>query len=132
MIEYKIKKSDKDPKQTVVEKFGDTVTMSIAEIENNTLLYGKKKRECEGMITLNGAKMKNVLDHHPFVGKLSGEDLAAAYLYAEAQGLVKEAERQLAIINENLKVDAEEIAEILKQLPELAKAGPKVEAIDKK
>jgi hypothetical protein len=133
MIEYVVKTpNEEDPAGTVVEKHGDVVSFSFRSIAENTALLNKRKRELEATIELNGAKMKNVEDHHPFVKEFTGEQKAAAYLYAMAEGLVLEATSQLKAVDDALKVDADETAEILKQLPELAKAIPKVEAVEQK
>ncbi len=128
---YSVKTPHENPRDAVVEKRGVVVSFTLGELDGNAAANAKMKKQCEGMITINAAKMKNVEEHHPFVLTMPGEDLVAAHIYAEAQGMVKEAQRQLDAINKQIVEDAAEAEEILKQLPELAKA-PKVEAADKK
>lgn len=131
-IKYVIKTPNKeDSAATVIEKRGDVVSFDFRSIQQSTAALTKRKKELDATIELNGAKMTNIKEHHPFVLKMTGEEKAAAYLYAAAEGLVKEATEQLKLVESALKVDADETVEILKQLPELAKAVPKVEAIDK-
>lgn len=130
MIEYSIKTPNADPKEVVIESRGSVVSFTLRELEQNMNALAKNKKEVEGKRTLEAARMKNVEDHHPFVLKMSGEDLVAAHMYQEAKADVKMCDDKLKEINDAIAQEEEGLGDILKQLPELT--ASKVETTGKK
>lgn len=130
-MEYKLKKvhlnADSagnvefpDLKDRVIEKYGDVLEFSLSDVEENVKSLTKTKTELEAKLKYEQMRKENVEHHHPFVLELSEENRFAAHMYQEACQWVKICNEKLALIEEQLKKDAEEIEEIKKQIPELA------------
>lgn len=132
VIVYKIQTPSEDPKQSVIEKSGDVYHFTLRDLEVNQQQLGKGKKEVEAKRLYESARMTNVAEHHPEIPKMDPEERFAAFMYCEAEAFVKACDKKLEEINAQLEADAAETAEILKQLPELSKEAPKVEATDQK
>lgn len=130
IIKYSIAEASENPNESIIRKEGVIIDFPLGDIDRNLNQLDKAKKECEGAITLANAKIKNVAEHHPFVMKLSAEDLVAAYIFAEATTSLNQAKAKLLEVENQITADVNEKADILVQLPELAKAVPKVEAVD--
>lgn len=118
---YKILKPNEVYKEATIEKSGITATFTIADIERHEEYLNKCKKELEGQITLESAKMANIEENHPFVKDMSDQDLATAGLYFSSKSLKRQSEEKLAEISTAITEYAAEKEEIMK-LPELIHA----------
>lgn len=107
-------------KDRVIEKHGGVQEFTINDIELNTKDLLNTKKELEAKRAYENVKKENIEQHHPFVLEMSEQDLFTAWMYKEASGWVKLCDEKLAEIEKQLETDALEIAEIKKQIPELA------------
>jgi len=107
-------------KDRVIEKHGEVLEFSLSDVEENVKNLKKTKTELEAKLKYETMRKENVEHHHPFVLEMSEEDRFTAHMYQEATQWVKICNEKLALIDEQLKKDAEEIEEIKKQIPELA------------
>lgn len=128
-MEYTIKTPAENPAESVIEKKGVLVHFTLAELDAMDGAYEKKLLEINGRLEIDGARKKNIEDHHPFVLTMSGEDLVAAFLYEQAKQAIAEALPRRDALVTQLAEDKAEREIILSQLPELA---PKVEVADLK
>lgn len=111
-----------DIKDRVIEKRGHVVTFTMNEIEANTQLLLKNRKEIQAKKDFEDAKMKNIEAFHAWVKRISDERLFTAWMYQEAKGIVKLCNDKLAEIDKQIADDEVEVAEIRKQIPELAKS----------
>lgn len=106
-------------KDRVIEKTGHTDTFTLKDVEAAQAHYQKTLKELKAQVELDSAKMENIEHFHPEVKDYTDEQLVTAWLYQESKGRVKVYSQKAEEIEEQLKNDAEEIAEIYKQIPEL-------------
>jgi len=129
-MEYKFKPLDinvddvKDislpsPRDRVIEKRGHVLTFTLNEVEDNTRLLLKDKKEQEAKLKYEESVIENIEHFHKFVKKLTDEQLLTVWMYKNSKGHVELCKENLAKINKQLKDDEEEVAEIIKQIPEL-------------
>jgi hypothetical protein len=94
-FQYRISKPADDHTQAVIEKSGvSTVEFTLGDLEAKQLQWSKEKREFDGQITVEQAKVDNIAHHHPFVTKMSEEDQYAVWMYYEAMKTVAELTKQ--------------------------------------
>lgn len=108
-----------EAKDRVIEKRGHVVEFTLNEVEANTRILEKTKKELTAKRDLDAAKMENIESFHPFVKEMSEQDLHTAWMYFESKGIVKVCEKKIKEIQEQMESDAEEVAEIKAQIPEL-------------
>lgn len=139
-MEYKFKPIHlkvKDPKDMqfpnhkdrIIEKRGHVVEFSISDMERNTEILKKNKKEIEAKRDFEKAKMDNIEHFHAWVKRMSEERLHTAWLYFEAKGMVGVCNEKLKEIDKQLLDDEAELAEIKKQIPELNVAPVVEEAV---
>lgn len=104
----------------IIEKRGHVITFSMNEIKANTEALLKQKKEQEAMFKHRNAVIENIEHHHPFVKDLTDEQRLTVWMYQDAKGNRDIFKKNLDSIEKQLKDDEEEVAEIIKQLPELA------------
>lgn len=117
-------------KDREIIKTGHEDIFTLNQIEAAQAHYQKTLKELKAQIELDSAKMINIEHFHPEVKDYTDEQLVTAWLYQESKGRVKLYTEKAAEIEEQLAKDAEEVAEILKQIPEL-KVSPVVEEATK-
>ena len=110
-----MKKNNKVAKDVVLEVSGITHLVSLREIETDVKYLEKARKEIDGMLGVEKAKMKNIENNHPWVKKLSEIELLTAFLYYESMAVDKEAIPKLKEINRQLKVYKKEIKDIANQ-----------------
>src|ERR1035437_3297485 len=115
MIEYKVKETAIDAKDSLIEKTGGTVEFTINNIDSDVIYLEKSKKELVAQSALEEAKKSNVLRTHPHIEQMSEEDRVACYLYQQSYAFTKVAVGKIAEIEKQLADYAEEKAEILKQ-----------------
>lgn len=120
MLEYKIGETAEDPQDAVIHKTGYTQKFTLREVENSIFANSKNLKELEGRVTLDSAKMTNIEQNHPFVLEMSEQDLFTAHMYMEAKATVRVCKKKVAELQAAIDDDTAEIAEIKKQIPELA------------
>jgi hypothetical protein len=91
---YRISKKAKNYKDATIEKkYEHTLTFSIADIEAHEAKLEKLLKEIEGLMELEGAKVKNIEQHHKWVKSMKPEDLLTAWLYYESLKRIQEVMR---------------------------------------
>lgn len=113
---YKIKKNAKKIEDIKIEVSGITNEFTLKEIKANEDYLTKQKKEIEGMVKVQRAKMVNITRNHPSVARFTPEQLTGAYLYKEASAFVSEAESKLKEINKQLREYKKDRDEIKKQI----------------
>ena len=106
-------------KDRVIEKRGHLITFTLNQIEDNTRELLKTKKELTAKRQYEAAVMENIEHFHKFVKKLTPEQLLTVWMYKNSLGHVELCDANLAKIDKQLKEDEEEVAEIMKQIPEL-------------
>jgi patatin-like phospholipase/acyl hydrolase len=112
MPTYKIIEIALDPKDSLIEKSGITVTFSLHNIEADVAYLNKALKEIEGKLGIESATMANVERTHPHIAAMTPEDLVAAFLYKQSSGFVTIAKEKIAEINKQIndyKMETEEI-----------------------
>lgn len=107
------------PEESVIAKIGGVVNFTMGDIKRDIERLNKIKKELTAQKELDGAKMKNIEQFHPFVLKMSPLDLSTASLYVNSRGRVGLCDQKLAQIEDQLAAYAEELPVIEEQLPEL-------------
>ncbi len=128
-LKYRIKESNKNPKDAVIEKTGHTISFTLNQIEANTLAMEKIVTEIKAKMDYENARKSNIETHHPYVMDFTDEQLYTIHMYQEAKSMVKMAEDKLAEFEKQKESDALEVEAIYKQCPELT--APMVEEADK-
>lgn len=121
-MQYKIlePKVDMEVRDAKIEKLGVVVTFTFNEIEREEAALNKVLKEIRGKSDYEAAKMKNIEEHHPFVLNLSEEEMFTAHMYQDCKAIVVVSAPKIAEIEKQLQEYADEKAEIIKQIPQLA------------
>lgn len=120
-ISYKLKQlNPEDPMDSTIEKTGHVVEFSMTAVNANKKTVEKTIKELQGQKDLEDAKMKNIEEHHEFVQNMTEFELATASMYYDARVMSKACAEKLVELIEQTKKDDAEVAEILKQIPELS------------
>lgn len=107
-------------KERIIEKRGEVLEFSLADIEYNHKQLLNKRKELEAKLKYETVIKENIEGHHPFVKDMSEEDLHTAHMYKEASAWVKLCEQKIKQIDDQIAEDEKEMAEIKSQIPELA------------
>lgn len=102
-----------------IEKTGHTEVFTLNQVEAAKTHYLKTLKELRAQVELDSAKMVNIEGFHPEVLDYTPEQLFTAWMYQESKGRVKVYGDKITEIEEQLKADDEEVAEIYAQIPEL-------------
>jgi hypothetical protein len=108
-----------DIRDRQIVKTGHEDVFTMSQVDQNKAHYTKTRKELVAQKEIEAAKMFNVEEFHPFVKEMSAQDLIAAWMYQQSKGMVELCGKKIEEIDTQLKEDEEEIAEILKQIPEL-------------
>jgi septal ring factor EnvC (AmiA/AmiB activator) len=104
-----IKEDKNDFKNARIERGNLTSEFSIKELETDLAQLEKIDGEAKAQVSLSSSVIKNIGDNHPFVSKLSDEQLAiASYLY-ETKEVLKGAEKKVT----QIKADRKKYKEVL-------------------
>lgn len=106
-------------KERVIEKRGHVVKFSLDEIEQNTKKMLQNKKELQAKLVYEQAVIDNIEHFHKFVKKLDDEKLLTVWMYKNSKGHVDVCNAKIAEIDNQIKDDEIEVAEIKKQIPEL-------------
>lgn len=106
-------------KDRIIEKFGDVVEFSIAQIEAADQDMIRQRKELQAKHDYEKIYVDNIEQHHPFVKDLSEQDLLTIWMYKQAKGHVEHCAKEIQKLNDQLELDKKEIEEIYKQIPEL-------------
>lgn len=105
----------------IIEKRGDVNTFTVNDLISNKRQLDKLKKETTAKQENEHAKMENIAHHHPYVLEHTDEQLNALSMYYSSKKFHKEATELLVSIDNVLKSEAEELDEIIKQIPEIQK-----------
>ena len=105
--------------ERVIEKYGEVIPLTLKEIEDTLAENIKRKKENLAKLQYETARKENIEHFHPFVKELTPEQLLTAHMYKEACAWIEISNKNIASIDEQNKIDTEEIAEIKKQIPDL-------------
>ena len=112
---YRISKKAKNYKDATIEKkYEHTLTFSIADIEAHEAKLEKLLKEIEGLMELEGAKVKNIEQHHKWVKSMKPEDLLTAWLYYESLKRIQEVMPKRSEVKKQMKEYKKEKADIIK------------------
>lgn len=96
-FQYKVSKKADDHMDAVIEKSGfSSVTFTLRDIQKKQEQWSAEKRQMEGQIVVEQAKVDNIVHHHPWVAKMSEEKQFTTWLYYEARKTVEELKKQVA------------------------------------
>jgi hypothetical protein len=115
---YRVKEGDESlpaNEQTIIKNFESEVEFNFGNVQTDIAYLEKSKKQMVAEIGIKKAILKNIDGTHPHIGKMSQEDLTAAYLYREATGFLNMAEPKIEEIDKQLKDYADEKVEIEKQ-----------------
>lgn len=115
---YSIKKGEKEWKNSLIEKkYEHRITFTYGEIEAHEKQMEKLAREQLAQQVVSHAMGKNILEHNPFINKLTAEQVHAAHLYFEKMQEVaktKETLRQVAKKQREYRLEKKDMMEALK------------------
>jgi hypothetical protein len=97
------KENKKDFKQTVIARDNLTNKFSIGELEKDLEKLEDLEKQMSAQVRLSTAAVGNVERNHPFVAKLSAEQLATAAYVHETKQTLQAAERKLKEIKNTKK-----------------------------
>ena len=101
---------------TVIEKEWIT-TFTIADIEKGIKDLSKLKKEIEGIRMIESAKIQNIKINHPELDlNLDKKQQIAYTVNQQALALIKESDKKLKEINNQLEIYVEDLKEIFKQI----------------
>lgn len=118
-LKYEISKRATDAKDSIIKKTGATVEFSMGQVEASEAQLEKVKRELQGQVDVETAKMANIEVHHPFVLKLSEQEMFVAHMYQGAKAIVLVGKQKVEDIQKALDDYKLEKEEIRKQIPDL-------------
>jgi hypothetical protein len=113
--QYRLLEPNEDYTAAVIEKSGIKATFTIAEVNAMQERNKAAEREIEGQLTIERAKVDNILRNYPQVGELEGVVLTAAALYKESLTTIAAAESKLPLIKDAIKVNDDMVADVIKQ-----------------
>lgn len=114
--DFKLKKENKkDFKKSVIERSNLTNEFTLEDIENHQTELDKQERETVAQIKISTAVIGNVERNHPFVSKLSDEQLNTAAYLAETKDILKKSEAQLKAVRATKKKYKEVVTVIYKK-----------------
>lgn len=96
--QYRLIKPHEDYKEAVIEKAGIKSEFTIAEVEAMQDHNKKALAETEGNLELRRAEIVNIDHFHPMIKDMTGEQLAAAWIYKEALDFIRKAEPAIETI----------------------------------
>lgn len=97
--QYRLLEPNDNYKEAVIEKNSITATFTIAEVEAMKAHNEKSLRETEGQLSIKKAEIVNIDHFHPMIKDLTGEQLAAAWIYKEALDYINKAEPIIESLN---------------------------------
>lgn len=101
---YKIALEKKDPLDTVFERSGIKAHLTLREVEVALASNIKLKKQCEGQITVDKAKIENVERNHPVIKTLKPVEIAAVLIYADSMGSISKCEKKIEEVDEANKI----------------------------
>lgn len=115
-FQYKVLEPSADYRDAKIEKSGIKATFTLGEVEAHEAQLEKLRKETEGQIELEKAKMVNIEHFHPDIAAMDGEMLTGAALYKESKTYLEKAEPKLLEIIQALQEYADEKALIMQTL----------------
>lgn len=118
MIEYKIQQTENKPasvRDTVIEKHNGVITFTLGQLESSQRQLHKLERELQAQADLDGAKMTNIEEHHPFVKDLSEEDRFTVALYHDSAVRKAQVEEKLKQVRDAITEEEKALSDIKEQ-----------------
>lgn len=114
---YQIKKREKNFKDSLIEKkYEQKHTFTIADVNAHQEKLEKLYKEIDGQFMLAGAKVQNIEINHPFVKKMSEQDLFTVHMYVENLNITKHAQEKLREVAKQQASYRRELKDIYKEL----------------
>lgn len=110
--DFSIAKKNKDFKKAIISRANLTNEFTISDIEKHQAQLDKMERELTAQVKLTTAVVNNIERNHPFVAKMSDEQLNAAAYLCENRHLLKESEQKL----KDVKRAKKNYSEVLKTI----------------
>lgn len=93
--DFSIVKKNKDFKKAIIARGNLVNEFTVSDIEKHQAQLDKMERELTAQVKLTKAVVANVERNHPFVSKMTDEQLNAAAYLAENRHLLDESEKKL-------------------------------------
>lgn len=119
MITYTLKKGG------VIECTGFTSTFTLEQLKEQIASKEKTIKELASNADIKKLVTDNILTHNKFITKMKPEEVHACFMYHEAMAERISYTEKHKQFKKSLKTDKDELAEILKQIPELNKEDGK-------
>lgn len=101
--DFKIKKSNKEYKKSIIERHNLTNEFTLEDIETHEVELDKNERELVAQIRVTNAVLANVERNHPVISKMSDESLSVASYLFEARQTLQKSEAQLKAVKATKK-----------------------------
>jgi hypothetical protein len=102
--DFILKKQDKKNfKKSIIERQNLTNEFTLEDVENHLFEMDKMERELTAQVRVSTAVIANVERNHPFVSKLSDEQLSVAIYLGEAKDIVRKSNAKLRDIKATKK-----------------------------
>lgn len=98
-----VKDNKRDFKNAVIERGNLTNQFTVAEVEIDYMRLEQMEKELTSQIKLSTAALDNIDRNHPFVMKLSDEQLATASYVYETKKVKSQAESKLKQVKNGMK-----------------------------
>lgn len=111
------------PQEMRIEKHGDVVRFTLSDIENADKINRKNIKELTAKRTYEAAVMTNIENNNKYgqeVKEMPDEKRYVVHMYQESFAMVKAIDAKLAELQKAVDETVEEVAEIKRQIPEVA------------
>lgn len=121
---YKIKENEPtvegEESQVVIERHGGVQEFTMEAIAEHVKRLETVKKEIDAKLEVDNAKLANIEVNHPFVKEMSDLDMSTIHLYMSIkEEMFPYAEKGKEVVDQLAQYE-EDVAEIKKQLPEVA------------
>lgn len=114
--DFNLKKEDKKNfKKSVIERVNLTNEFTLADLEAHQAELDKMERELTAQIRVSTAAKANVERNHPFVSKMSDEQLNTAHYLSETKEILAKAESKLKEVKATKKKYKEVVDTVMKK-----------------
>lgn len=115
-FKYTVFKKHKDINQAVLRKYGLHADVTLRDIAASIRQEAKTLSETYSNIALTKALLENIKKHHPFVLKLTEDELKIATIFASKSAELINFEQDLKQLKANIKTYSEELPILNKQI----------------
>lgn len=123
-MSYSLREGQEDvpANEKVIEKRGHVISFTPEQWLDIDKQNKKAVEEIDAKRRVSVATIENIERNHPFIKDLTEEQIITAHLYAQAKADEKVCVEKLAEFSEHQEKAGLELAEIIKQIPEVEPA----------